>query len=167
MKELMDTLQFSKRAKHFLHIEDKRNYYTHDNVEILEQLILQLISGYSADSSANILRQDPVFQAILGNKQLASQSSLSCFFDRFMEKNIHQLQALNQALVDQVRLIRNNTELVIDIDSTHSNTFGRQEQTNYNAHYQTYGYHPLVAFDGLTGDFLKAELRPGNQYTSK
>lgn len=167
MKELMDTLQFSKLAKHFLHIEDKRNYYTHDNVEILEQLILQLISGYSADSSANILRQDPVFQAILGKKQLASQSSLSRFFDRFMEKNIHQLQALNQALVDQVRLIRNNTELVIDIDSTHSDTFGRQEQTNYNAHYQTYGYHPLVAFDGLTGDFLKAELRPGNQYTSK
>lgn len=96
----MDTLQFSKLAKHFLHIEDKRNYYTHDNVEILEQLILQLISGYSADSSANILRQDPVFQAILGKKQLASQSSLSRFFDRFMEKNIHQLQALNQALVD-------------------------------------------------------------------
>ncbi|WP_368885154.1 transposase, partial [Proteus mirabilis] len=24
-----------------------------------------------------------------------------------------------------------------------------------------------VAFDGLTGDFLKAELRSGNQYTSK
>ncbi|OJG56532.1 Spn1 transposase [Enterococcus italicus DSM 15952] len=56
---------------------------------------------------------------------------------------------------------------MIDIDSTHSDTFGRQEQTNYNAHYQTYGYHPLVAFNGLTGDFLKAELRPGNQYTSK
>ncbi|HBI3838976.1 TPA: IS1380-like element IS1678 family transposase, partial [Enterococcus faecium] len=37
----------------------------------------------------------------------------------------------------------------------------------YNTHYQTYGYHPLVAFDGLTGDFLKAELRSGNQYTSK
>lgn len=25
----------------------------------------------------------------------------------------------------------------------------------------------MVAFDGLTGDFLKAELRSGNQYTSK
>ncbi|WAT25550.1 transposase [Aerococcus urinaeequi] len=28
-----------------------------------------------------------------------------------------------------------------------SGTFGHQEQTNYNAHYQTYGYHPLVVFD--------------------
>jgi len=78
-----------------------------------------------------------------------------------------QLQALNQSLIDKARLIRNDMELIIDVDSTHSDTFGRQEQTDYNAHYQTYGYHPLVAFDGLTGDFLEAELRSGNQYTSK
>src|SRR5699024_8459150 len=30
----------------------------------------------------------------------------------------------------------------------------------------TVGYHPLVAFDGVTSDFLKSELRPGNVYTS-
>ena len=36
----------------------------------------------------------------------------------------------------------------------------------YNAHYGTIGFHPLVAFDGVTGDFLKAKLRPGNVYTS-
>lgn len=29
------------------------------------------------------------------------------------------------------------------------------------------GYHPLVVFDGLTGDLLKAELRAGNVYTSR
>lgn len=27
-------------------------------------------------------------------------------------------------------------------------------------------FHPLVAFDGATDDFLKAQLRPGNVYTS-
>ncbi len=73
---------------------------------------------------------------------------------------------MNQALIDKVRLKRNTTEMTIDLDSTHSDTFGNQEGTNYNAHYQTNGYHPLVAFDGLTGDFLKAELRSGNVYTS-
>ncbi len=57
--------------------------------------------------------------------------------------------------------------MIIDLDSTHSDTFGNQEKTEYNAHYGTQGYHPLVAFDGLTGDFLKAELRSGNVYTSK
>lgn len=58
-----------------------------------------------------------------------------------------------------MRTVRNDTEMIIDLDSTHSDTFGHQEQTDYNAHYQTNGYHPLVAFDGLTGDFLKAKLR--------
>nr|WP_256205864.1 transposase [Carnobacterium iners] len=41
-----------------------------------------------------------------------------------------------------------------------------QENANYTAHYQTNGYHPLVAFDSLARDFLKAELRYGNVYTS-
>lgn len=167
VKEVMNTFDFSHVAKQWLHIKDKRVYFTHDNLAILEQLIMQLIAGYSADSSANLLRQDPVFQAVLGKKELASQSSISRFLDRFTEENMDQLQALNQSLIDKARLIRNDTELIIDVDSTHSDTFGRQEQTDYNAHYQTYGYHPLVAFDGLTGDFLKAELRSGNQYTSK
>lgn len=54
----------------------------------------------------------------------------------------------------------------LDLDSTHSDTYGNQEEAAYNGHYRTTGYHPLVAFDGLTGDFLKAELRPGNVYTS-
>lgn len=167
VKEVMNTFNFSELAKGLLHITDHRAYFTHDNIAILEQFIMQLVAGYSADSSANLLRQDPVFQMVLGKKPLASQSSLSRFLDRFSEENIHQLQSLNQALIDQARLIRNDTELIIDIDSTHSDTFGHQEQTDYNAHYQTYGYHPLLAFDGSTGDFLKAELRSGNQYTSK
>lgn len=167
VKELMNIFGFSNLAKRWLHIKDNRAYFTHDNLAILEQLIMQLIAGYSADSSANLLRQDPVFQVVLGRKKLASQPSISRFLDRFTEENVYELQALNQALIDQARLIRNNTEMIIDIDSTHSDIYGHQEQTDYNAHYQTYGYHPLVAFDGLTGDFLKAELRSGNQYTSK
>jgi len=166
VKELMDTFGFSDLAKQHLTIQDMRSYVTHENSSILEQLVLQLIAGYSTDTSTNILREDPVFQAILDKDSLASQSSLSLFWDRFVEENIDQFQTLNQALIDQARSVRNDTELLIDLDSTHSDTFGRQEQANYNAHYQTCGYHPLVAFDGFTGDFLKAELRPGNQYTS-
>lgn len=55
---------------------------------------------------------------------------------------------------------------MIDLDSSHADTYGKQEQASYNTHYGTVGFHPLVAFDGFTGDFLKAQLRPGNVYTS-
>lgn len=63
VKELMNTFGFSQLAKQWLHITDHRAYFTNHNLAILEQLIMQLIAGYSADSSANLLRQDPVFQA--------------------------------------------------------------------------------------------------------
>ncbi|WP_353802363.1 transposase [Enterococcus avium] len=55
VKELMNTFGFSHLAKQWLHITDHRAYFTHDNLAILEQLIMQLIAGYSADSSANRL----------------------------------------------------------------------------------------------------------------
>lgn len=132
----------------------------------MEQLIYQNIAGYSTDSSANLLKEDPVFQLILEKASLASQASLSRFWNRISEENIYQMQELNQAMIDKVRLARNTTELIFDLDSTHSDTYGNQEKSDYNAHYRTNGYHPLVAFDGLTGDFLKAELRSGNVYTS-
>ena len=132
----------------------------------MEQLIYQNIAGYSTNSSANLLKQDPIFKVVLDKSNLASQASLSRFWDRISEENISQLQELNQAMIDKVRLARNTTEMIFDLDSTHSDTYGNQEKTDYNAHYQTNGYHPLVAFDGLTGDFLKAELRSGNVYTS-
>ncbi len=54
----------------------------------------------------------------------------------------------------------------MDLDSTHADTYGEQEDATFNTHYGTIGFHPLVAFDGITGDFLKAKLRPGHIYTS-
>jgi len=164
--ELMDAFQFTQHAKDNVTFEEDRKYWTHTNHKILEQFVFQIIAGYKADSSANILQFDPVLQTFSPDEPLASQSSLSRFFDRFTEGTVNNLQSLNQILIDQARTVRNDTEMIIDLDSTHSDTFGHQEQTDYNAHYQTNGYHPLVAFDGLTGDFLKAKLRSGNQYTS-
>lgn len=167
VKEFMDSIGFSELAKQLLHVKDNRLYCSHDNLSLLEQLLFQLIAGYPADSSANLLKEDPIFRLVLDKASIASQSSLSRFWDRMSEENISQFQSLNQALLDKVRLQRNATEMIIDLDSTHSDTFGNQEDANYNAHYGTNGYHPLVAFDGLAGDFLKAELRSGNVYTSK
>src|SRR5699024_806460 len=43
---------------------------------------------------------------------------------------------------------------------------GNQEKTAFNAHYGTVGFHSLMAFDGIIGDFIKAMLRLGNEYAS-
>ena len=165
--ELMDAFQFTELSKKIVRFNDSRKYWTHTNHKLLKQLVLQIVAGYNTDSAANILQHDPVLQTLSTDEPLASQSSISRFYDRVVVETILTLQVLNQDLIDKARLVRNDTNMIIDLDSTHSDTFGHQEQTAYNAHYGTNGYHPLVAFDGLTGDFLKAKLRSGNQYTSK
>ena len=56
--------------------------------------------------------------------------------------------------------------LLLDLDSTLLDTHGHQEGEGFNFHYQSHGYHPLVCYDGITGDLLKIELRDGTDYSS-
>lgn len=57
--------------------------------------------------------------------------------------------------------------IILDLGSTNSATYGNQHGAAYNTHYGENGYHPMLMFDGMTGDCLKAELRAGSVYTSR
>ncbi|MBB4822805.1 hypothetical protein HNO89_000023 [Sporosarcina luteola] len=149
-----------------LQLSDERTFCLYENDELLQQKIYQLIAGYHQDDAADHLTTDPVFTQILDKPALASQPSLSRFFHWFDQEALDHLQTANQTLLDRVHRARQAKALIVDLDSSHADTYGQQEEAAYNAHYQTVGFHPLVAFDGLTGDFLKAKLRPGNVYTS-
>lgn len=165
-REFDEKIGFSKTLAKYLCLNDNRTFHIHANENLLRQKIYQIIAGYHEDDAADQLTNDPVFTHILGIDALASQPSLSRFFERFDHKSIVKLEEGNQELLDKMHNIRDSNVLLIDLDSTHSDTHGNQEETAYNSHYGTVGYHPIVAFDGATGDFLKAKLRPGNVYTS-
>ena len=165
-REFDEKIGFSKTLARHLHLKDSRAYFVHSNENLFRQKIYQMIAGYSEDDAADHLTNDPVFTQIIGTPALASQPSLSRFFRRFDQTSIEQLEQANQVLLDKVHSFRDSKALIFDLDSTHSDTYGQQESAAYNAHYGTIGFHPLVAFDGVTGDFLKAKLRPGNVYTS-
>lgn len=165
-REFDEKIGFSKTLVQHLELNDSRAYYLHSNENLLRQKIYQLIAGYAEDDAADQLTKDPVFTQIIGIPALASQPSLSRFYPRFDEKSIDHLNQANQELLDKIHGFRKAETLFIDLDSTHSDTYGEQESSSYNSHYGTMGFHPLVAFDGVTGDFLKAKLRPGNVYTS-
>ena len=165
-REFDKKIGFSKTLTQYLTLKDNRLYYHHSNENMLRQKIYQLIAGYSEDDAADHLTKDPVFTQLIGTDVLASQPSLSRFFRRFDHQAMDSLIQGNQEILDKVHQFRGSKSLIIDLDSTHSDTYGKQEAAAYNAHYGTVGFHPLVAFDGMTGDFLKAQLRPGNVYTS-
>lgn len=165
-REFDEKIGFSKTLENHLRLNDSRAYYLHSNENLLRQKIYQMIAGYSEDDAADHLTKDPVFTQIIGTPALASQPSLSRFYTRFDKESIDHLNQANQELLDKIHSFRGSEALFIDLDSTHSDTYGNQEDSSYNTHYGTMGFHPLVAFDGATGDFLKAKLRPGNVYTS-
>ena len=158
-REFDETIGFSKTINQHLHLKDDRLYHIHSNANLLRQKLYQIIAGYAEDDSADHLTTDPVFTQILGSDALASQPSLSRFWSRFDDTSIEQLDRANQTLLDKVHAHRQSEALIIDLDSTHADTYGAQEDAAYNTHYNTVGFHPIIAFDGMTGDFLKVKLR--------
>ena len=49
--------------------------------------------------------------------------------------------------------------VILDLDSTLLDAYSKQEGRVFNFHYQSNGYHPLVCYDGMTGDLIKNQLR--------
>lgn len=58
------------------------------------------------DDAADRLTHDPIFTQVLGTTALATQPSLSRFFECFDAQSLHQLQAENQELFDRVNPAR-------------------------------------------------------------
>ena len=98
---------------------------------------------------------------------MASQPTLSRFFNRMDAGTLEQFNATHQGLRESIYQTKTPNAVLFDIDSTLFETYGCQEGEAFNFHYQGHGYHPLLCYDGLTGDLLKAELREGNVYTSR
>lgn len=139
----------------------------HSDSSILMQRIFQNIAGYFQDDDADELAFDPIFAQILSKERLASQPTISRFMNRLDDICIMQMDVLHQLLREKIYSYEHPEQIILDVDSTLFTTYGSQEGSSYNTHYQNVGFHPLLVFDGLTKDLLKADLRPGNTYTSK
>lgn len=139
----------------------------HKDSENLLQMIFQIIAGYFEDDCADELTNEPVFTEILQKAHLASQPTISRFWNRMDETTLEQLNEIGARMRDVIYSIKHPEQMLFDLDSTLLDTYGHQEGEGFNYHYQAHGYHPLLCFDGLTGDLLKAELRDGTQYCSK
>lgn len=130
----------------------------HTDADNLMQLLYQMITAYFEDDCADELNPDSVFTAILDTDSLASQPSLSRFWNRMDQDTLAQLDQIDVRMRDIIYSIKAPEHMLFDIYSTLLETYGKQEGEGFNYHYQSHGYHPLLCYDGLTGDLLKAEL---------
>lgn len=166
-KEFDEKIGLSQSIQDTLQVNDSVNHRVHPDHEGVIQKIYQHITGYHTDDRADELTYEPMFTTILDKDRLASQPTLSRLNQKFDKATMKQLQQVNQTVYDRMQTLKPSDHFVFDLDSANFTTCGDQYGSNYNAHYQTNGYHPLVLFDGLTGDCIKAVLRAGNVYTSR
>ena len=148
-------------------IEDRRDpgSTVHTLADIIRFRLLMIAAGYEDGNDATSLRIDPVFKMALeclpSGRDLCSQSTISRLENL---PDARTLLRLGRALVDvycgSFRQVPRR--IVLDIDDTFDAVHGGQQLRLFNAHYDEYGFQPIVVFDG-EGRFVTAVLRPAKR----
>ena len=82
------------------------------------------------------------------------------------EANLAALTDLSGAWIDRVHRRRPPDGIILDMDSSESQTHGQQEGSAWNGHFGCSCYHPLFVFNQF-GDLERCALRPGNVHSAE
>ena len=165
IKEFVSKLGIDNLFGKVFKTNDSALFRYHTDQKNLLQMIYMIIAGYFEDDTSDELTNDPVFKSVLEKDTLASQPTLSRFFNRMDEDTLNQLLMIGRILRKRVYRIQMPQAVILDLDSTLLDAYGKQEGRAFNFHYQSNGYHPLVCYDGMTGDLVKIQLRDGTEYS--
>jgi hypothetical protein len=148
-------------------VPDRRRRGRHALLDLIRQRIFQITAGYADQNDADTLRGDPLLKLVCGrlpesDPDLASQPTLSRFENAFSARDCYRLaEALGAVYLRQRERGGIPSHILLDVDSTDDPTHGEQEDRAYHGYYRQHMYHPLLVFDGETGQLITAILRPG------
>jgi len=170
-RELDEQFRLTRSAAEKL-VESRKGKNTqHTMLALLRQAVYGRIAGYEDTNDADYLRIDPAMRRVVGGraekKLAASTSEMGRFETEFLptEENLKALSCLCGAWVDRVQGRRGLSQLVLDMDSSESPTYGSQEGSAYNGYFGCTCYHPLFCFNQF-GDVEGAMLRKGNAHSA-
>ena len=152
-------------------IEDPRRpeRVQHSLAAVIRFRMLMIAGGYEDGNDADSLRHDPVFKMALerlpSGAELCSQSTISRL-ENLPDKRA--LLRMGQAMIDLYcgSFRQTPRRIVLDFDDTFDVAHGAQQLRLFNAHYDDYGFQPMLVFDG-EGRIVSAILRPGKRPTGK
>ncbi|MDX6381281.1 MAG: hypothetical protein QOI57_2305, partial [Rubrobacteraceae bacterium] len=150
--------------------EWRRGSVTHSLEQLVRQRVLQIACGYEDQNDADFLRSDPLLKLACGRLpetggDLASQPTLSRLENAPDSRACYQMAQALLALYVRRRGEEGAPERVLlDFDSTDDPAHGEQEGVAYHGYFGQHQYHPLLVFDGDTGQIVTAVLRPGNAH---
>jgi hypothetical protein len=154
-------------------LEDRRDPHrvVHRRIEQVRQRVFQIALGYEDANDADRLRHDPVLTTVCDRSPddpqgLSSQPTLSRLENSVSRWGLARLVRWFER--DCVRSLPADTEVVVlDIDSTDDPTHGQQELSCFHGYFDQHMYHPLLVFDGDTGQLVTMMLRAGSAHASR
>lgn len=154
-------------------LEDTRDpsRVRHSRHEQVRQRVFQIALGYEDCNDADTLRHDPVLKTVCDRSPkdpdgLSSQPTLSRFENAVKGRGLRRaLRHLERSYLES--LAPDADVVILDIDSTDDETHGQQQLSFFHGFYDHYMYHPLLIFDGDTGQLITAILRPGKTHASR
>ena len=173
-RELDETFGLTELADDLLGDSRIGKNKQHGLVALLRQSIYSRLAGYEDVNDAQRLSVDPAMRHVVGgrasqpDKQAASTSEVGRFETEIlsMKANIKKLMDFSGEWIDIVHGRKPPKRLILDMDSSVSETYGQQEGTSYNGHFGCTCYHPLFLFNQF-GDLERAMLRRGNHASAK
>ncbi len=153
------------------HVRFHRRNDRYDISEMLVALLYPLILGLGRIETTEPLRQNGVFQYLVGLNRYPEASSLRRFLYRFGgSEGLPRFARLHDRYRTAFRAqTAPQTRMVLDLDSTVLTVYGRQETATVGFNPKKRGrpsYLPLLCFDGSTRDVWAATFHPGNTHVS-
>src|SRR5947209_13731519 len=171
-RELDDALRLTSTAATGLHDTRTGQSTQHSLLALLRQSIYSRLAGYEDVNDAERLCLDPALRTVVGGRakdtQAASTSEMSRFETQTLstKDNLKHLMDLSGQWIDQAHRHRKLNKLILDMDSSVSETYGHQEGSAYNGYFACTCYHPLFLFNQF-GDLERVLLRRGNHASAK
>jgi len=139
---------------------------THSYEEILRQRGLGIVAGYEDANDSRELSSDPAMIVCNNGSDLdedegSSQPTVSRFENNVSARSVVKLN--RWLLEDWIKRNQKDPpdEVVLEVDATDDPTHGKQQRTLFHGYFEQYMYHPLMMFDGESGDCICARLGDG------
>lgn len=144
----------------------------HTLAALVKQRIFQIACGYEDQDDADFLRTDPLLKLVCGalpesGRDLASQPTI-CRMENAVDSGAcyRMAKALGEIYIARRGAGGAPKKVLLDFDATDDPTHGDQEQSYYHGYFEQHMYHPLLVFDGDTGQLVSAVLRAGKAHGS-
>ena len=173
-RELDEALGLTATADDMFRDPRRGKNTQHEVMGLLRQSVYSRLAGYEDTNDAERLAVDPAMRQVVGGRAQNHQAAFTSQMGRFeteiltARRNLKALMNLPGMWIDRVRQRRPLDKLILDLDSSVSETYGRQEGSAYRCNGGRALYNGRtrpgdVAGEGYLGNlgYIPLRLIPG------